>query len=105
MNLWKRETKTEQEYVISQREYLFRYLGDMHFLLQEYDTAYNYYKELVTELKSNKTKALLMSRNALEYQMYARLLMGEQGSRIERKKRDEVFEGLEEVMGMYISEK
>ncbi len=83
---------------MTQREYLNRYLGDMHFLLQEYDTAYGYYKELISEFRNNKTKTSLVAKNAIEYQQYSRLLgEGAMSLRLQRKERDEIFTTLEDV--------
>ena len=58
---------------MSTREFFLRYLGDINFLLQEYENAAEYYKILLSEFKNNKTRTNLAYLNALEYITYSRL--------------------------------
>ncbi|CAD8070933.1 unnamed protein product [Paramecium primaurelia] len=66
--------QTETEYKMSQREQLLRFLGDNHFLMNDYESAATYYKGLITELKNNKTNTTIATLYATEYYLYSRLL-------------------------------
>lgn len=53
---------------------MLRYLADHHFLMNDYDTAATYYKQLTSELKNNKTNTTIATLFAQEYHLYSRLL-------------------------------
>lgn len=51
-----------------------RFLGDNHYLMNDYESAAIYYKGLINELKNNKTNTTIATLNATEYYLYSRLL-------------------------------
>lgn len=83
---------------MSHKEYLLRYLGDVNFLLQEYENALEYYKLLLTELKSNRTNTRLALMNALECFSYARIQYDIATNRLQKKERDEIFANFTDLL-------